>query len=482
MNTITDKSSFYIINLFISVIFILLFSPYTTPLNPYYGFDDNIFMIIGQGINKGYVPYKDLFDHKGPVLFFIYALADIIHHGKVGVFILQIVNLYIINFCIYRIALLYGCSIKKTYIAILTFMVFFIGTIGEGGMNEEFSLSFIMIPFYLCLKQIHNSDINIKPSYIYTFLYGFFFALIFLIRANNTALICGIIIGYTIILLKDKQYTTLLKHLIVFLLGLFLICIPIMLYFIRENAFEDFIFYAFTYNYVYAVDGMKDTKVYIMKIIWILPTIILYLKTINLINKKEHIIILPCLIVSLFSVSLGNAYLHYYTLLLPLIVFFSIELLQNTVFKQYFILIFICFIPYTYTSAKNIGKILYFDILRTRDDYYTELNHIYNLIPDKDKDKTMPFELVYKDYALYTKYNMTPVCKFFHFQNKFMKDIKEVHQEVLYNCKNAIPEFILTSNINIVQSAEIKQYILDNYELIYSSNVLIMEVYKKESK
>lgn len=482
MNTITDKSSFYIINLFISVIFILLFSPYTTPLNPNYGFDDNIFMIIGQGINKGYVPYKDLFDHKGPVLFFIYALADIIHHGKVGVFILQIVNLYIINFCIYRIALLYGCSIKKTYIAILTFMVFFIGTIGEGGMNEEFSLSFIMIPFYLCLKQIHNSDINIKPSYIYTFLYGFFFALIFLIRANNTALICGIIIGYTIILLKDKQYTTLLKHLIVFLLGLFLICIPIMLYFIRENAFEDFIFYAFTYNYVYAVDGMKDTKVYIMKIIWILPTIILYLKTINLINKKEHIIILPCLIVSLFSVSLGNAYLHYYTLLLPLIVFFSIELLQNTVFKQYFILIFICFIPYTYTSAKNIGKILYFDILRTRDDYYTELNHIYNLIPDKDKDKTMPFELVYKDYALYTKYNMTPVCKFFHFQNKFMKDIKEVHQEVLYNCKNAIPEFILTSNINIVQSAEIKQYILDNYELIYSSNVLIMEVYKKESK
>lgn len=191
MNSINSKVYFYIVNLVITVIFLLLFSPYTTPLNPYYGFDDNIFMIIGQGINKGYIPYKDLFDHKGPVLFFIYALADIIHHGKMGVFILQIINLYIINLCIYKIAILYNCSIKKAYIVLLTFMVFFIGTIGEGGMNEEFSLSFLFTSFYLCLKQIHNSDIT--PPLTSTFLYGLFFALIFLIRANNTALICGII-------------------------------------------------------------------------------------------------------------------------------------------------------------------------------------------------------------------------------------------------------------------------------------------------
>lgn len=69
MNVYSKESKFYIFNIVSSIIFLLLFSPYTTPLNPYYGYDDNIFMIIGQGINKGYVPYKDLFDHKGPILF-----------------------------------------------------------------------------------------------------------------------------------------------------------------------------------------------------------------------------------------------------------------------------------------------------------------------------------------------------------------------------------------------------------------------------
>lgn len=480
---LNNKSCFYITNLVISTIFLLLFSPYTTPLNPYYGFDDNVFMIIGQGINKGYVPYKDLFDHKGPILFFIYALADLIRHGKIGLFILQIINLYVINFHIYKIALLYNCSIKKVYIILLVFMVFFIGTIGEGAMNEEFSLSFLFISLYLCLKQMHNPYIKSIPPLTYTFLYGIFFAVVFLIRANNVALICGIIIGYTIILLKNKQYIQFLKSFIAFLLGLSIVCIPIILYFVKEKAFEDFIFCSFTYNYIYAVNGMQDAKEYIMKIIWVLPTIILFLRTIKFINMKEVYIIVPCLIFSLFAVSIGNAYLHYYTLLLPLIIFFTIKLLLNVKYKHFSILLLICFMPYTYTSAKNIGKILYFDILRTRDNYYSELDYIYNLIPKKDKDKTMPFELAYKDYALYTKYNMTPICKFFHFQNKFMKDIKEVRQEVSYNSRNAIPEYILTSNINTIQSLEIKQNILNNYDLIYSKNepnFLIIEIYKKK--
>ena len=157
MNLINRKSSFCIINIVTSIVFLLLFSPYTTPLNPYYGYDDNIFMIIGQGINKGYIPYKDLFDHKGPMLYFIYAIADLIMHGKMGLLILQFVNLYIINYCIYRIALLYNCTIKKVWILLFVFMTFFIGTIGEGAMNEEFSLSFLFISFYLCLKDIRKA-------------------------------------------------------------------------------------------------------------------------------------------------------------------------------------------------------------------------------------------------------------------------------------------------------------------------------------
>lgn len=482
MNLINKKSSFYIINIVISIIFLFLFSPYTTPLNPYFGYDDNIFMIMGQGINKGYIPYKDLFDHKGPMLYFIYAIADLIMHGKMGLFILQLVNLYIINHCIYRIALLYNCTIKKAYIVLSVFMIFFIGTIGEGAMNEEFSLSFLFISFYLCLKDIRSVDIKTQPTLLHTFIYGISFAIVFLIRANNAALICGIILGYTILLLKEKQYILLLKNVMAFISGVLIISIPLVIYFIKENAFDDFIFCSYTYNYIYAVDGMQNARHYIVKIIWILPTILFFLTTIKYLQLKECFIIIPCLIISLFSVSLGNAYLHYYTLLLPLIVFFISKLIISINYKRFFIFSAICFIPYTYTSAKNIGKILYFDILRTRDGYCTELEYIYNIIPKEYKDRTMPIELTYRDYALYSKYNMTPLSRFFFFQNQFMEDIEDASQELLNNSKNAIPEYILTANINNINSIAIRQNINEKYVLIYQKHdsVLNMEIYKKK--
>lgn len=484
MNVYSKESKFYIFNIVSSIIFLLLFSPYTTPLNPYYGYDDNIFMIIGQGINKGYVPYKDLFDHKGPILFFIYAIADMIWHGKMGLFILQIVNLFIINTCIFKMALLYKCSYKKIYIIIAIFMIYFIGTIGEGAMNEEFSLSFLMICFYLSLKYLYNYTNIVEykiPLYI-SFLFGISFAIVFLIRANNSALICGIILGYAIILLQQKQYLYLLANIAIFLLGIGIVFLPVILYFIKQHAFDDFIFYSFTYNYIYAVGGIQNTQDYIMKIVWVLPTVILFIASVKFI-KEEKLIIIPSLVISLFSVSLGNSYLHYYTLLLPLIVFFIIKLFINLNYKYFIMLTCICYIPYIYTSAKNIGKILYFDILKDRDEYYAELDKVYKLIDKKDKDKTLPIELTYKDYSLYTKYNMTPCCRFFHFQNKFMKDIPSVKKELLYNCKNAIPAYILIPNLNVIGSTEVRKAIDSNYRLIYkreNCNSLTIEVYKNK--
>ena len=50
----------------------LLWSAYDSPLFPLYNSSDSaIFMLIGKGITDGKIPYRDLFDHKGPFLFCI---------------------------------------------------------------------------------------------------------------------------------------------------------------------------------------------------------------------------------------------------------------------------------------------------------------------------------------------------------------------------------------------------------------------------
>ncbi len=52
-----------------SAVFMLFASPYTTPLNAYYGYDSAVFMSFGKGITHGLRLYLDLYDNKGPMIF-----------------------------------------------------------------------------------------------------------------------------------------------------------------------------------------------------------------------------------------------------------------------------------------------------------------------------------------------------------------------------------------------------------------------------
>ena len=52
--------------------------------------DVNCFFTVGRGITHGLVPYRDLYDQKGPLLYYIYALAALIsEHSFLGVFVIE---------------------------------------------------------------------------------------------------------------------------------------------------------------------------------------------------------------------------------------------------------------------------------------------------------------------------------------------------------------------------------------------------------
>lgn len=73
----------------ISFCFLLLFSYSTSPVYSIsWGHDSAVFQIIGKGWLDGYIPYRDLFDHKGPLLFLINAVGYMVG-GKNGLFVLQ---------------------------------------------------------------------------------------------------------------------------------------------------------------------------------------------------------------------------------------------------------------------------------------------------------------------------------------------------------------------------------------------------------
>ena len=83
----------------LSFCFLAFFSYYTSPFtNSDNGYDAAFFRLVGQGMTKGYLPYRDFFDMKGPFLFFIEYVGQLLSYGRKGIFIIQCINLSITLF------------------------------------------------------------------------------------------------------------------------------------------------------------------------------------------------------------------------------------------------------------------------------------------------------------------------------------------------------------------------------------------------
>ena len=68
--------------------------------------DSSVFLYIGKQMHLGKVPYVDLFDHKGPALYFIQYLGYAIWPGSVagGVWILEMVSFFLLTLLMLKIA------------------------------------------------------------------------------------------------------------------------------------------------------------------------------------------------------------------------------------------------------------------------------------------------------------------------------------------------------------------------------------------
>ena len=62
------------------------------------------FLFFGKAITLGKDAYRDYFDHKGPILFYINALGYFLTKSKVGIFILQCISLSISSIFMYKTA------------------------------------------------------------------------------------------------------------------------------------------------------------------------------------------------------------------------------------------------------------------------------------------------------------------------------------------------------------------------------------------
>ena len=162
----------------------LFFSVSTSPLTAEYGWDSAMFQTIGKYWAEGYVPYVSLFDHKGPIIFFINAVGYAIA-GRTGVFILQVLFLTASEYVAYLL-LSRRFGGFASCLAALVMPVILAASWTEGNFTEEYILPLLMASYYLMYKWcggIGRGEYEHSPRA--AFVYGLTFAFALLTRVTN---------------------------------------------------------------------------------------------------------------------------------------------------------------------------------------------------------------------------------------------------------------------------------------------------------
>ena len=127
--------------LVMSFAFVYVFSYSTSFGYDLLGGDSAIFQAIGKYWTQGYLPYVDLFDHKGPLIFFINAIGYMIY-PRSGIMALQIICLYLSCLFIWRAMELYLSNRWKVFFLLLT-LIYYAAHYEEGNHVTEYTLPFL---------------------------------------------------------------------------------------------------------------------------------------------------------------------------------------------------------------------------------------------------------------------------------------------------------------------------------------------------
>lgn len=484
-NNVKDYCTF--IGLFIFSALFVFFNSKNSPLYLFNEWGDaNIYFSMGKGMMNGLIPYKDIFDHKGPFIFFIYSLGYLISNDSfLGIYIIESVFLFVNLIFAFKIASIF-LNKQYSFIVSLAYAVLIFNKTYYGGSAEEFLSVFITISFYYFILYFKDKDHVQGKEYKHLLIHGIMCSLAFLSKLS----VCVFWMPLLIILLYDsiaeKKYREIINKSFFFIVGFFLPILPFFLYFVVNRALGDFYFGYIEFNSIYAEFSFSfDT---IMKIIyhawWLL---------------KHDYISFPLTLLGVFLLSFTNVYIEKWKYKIAILVSFMLSFASFSISK--YVMTYAHIVMYIYTlfgiifllqilhkylikSDKNyiagyiVSFVLFLSIgvynknlfgqdkeclLRKKECNYMQKE--FAAIINKENNPTL-LDLGL-DHGVFTKANIVPSFKYFFYPNivyRLYPGIRD-YQEKLIDEKQ--PDFIVAGNTSLYyyHYKELKS-LKENYELI----------------
>lgn len=363
--------------------------------------DINVFQTIGRGMLNGLVPYKDLFDHKGPYVYLLFMLLEL---WEPLVYILEIIVCTISLYYAYKLIELYeknGLQILIIFICLSFFNLSF----HSAGTVEEFFFPMELYITYIGLRYVREEN-RIVPAQF--FLIGIYAGLILWSKYTILGFFVGWCIVPFVLMIKQKEYKELAIGISLIILGVVVITIPAGIYLGINGAIPDFIQAYFFNNIIYAnKDGIIVNIVSViisfllnrnmMPIVIMIAIGMVYIIKLNKIEKYYYLSTL--LSMTLFTFAGGG--FAYYSFPFNMFIIFALLLIMKK-WKSSIIAIVITI--FAIFHNQNF-ELMHVDVKDTPQYKFAEIINSVN----------EPTMLMYNsmDYGFYDISNVMPNCKYF---------------------------------------------------------------------
>lgn len=486
----------------IAFAFVFICSVSTSPLYPDGDLiDENDscqFMTMGYEWLHGNIPYRDMFDHKGPYIFFVNMIGFALTGTRAGVFLVQVVNMFFILCGLDAIAKLKSHSRCYRLALVVVTLLILRQTYAGGDRTEEFCLPFIVYSAYFQLKYLmlaktassdvpampkeagESSEETLVPSDLYesrgtindhnplwTLLYGVTFGICLMTRATNfiTAGVGALCI--VALLLYGKRFKCVLFNVLAFVGGTVLIIVPFSLYFATMGCFDEYIFATLTFNVLYSnsfgpwilTANIKDILIYLYYTIPFSCALVAGILFLALKKKRLAVYCLLCWCLEaylFFSSAAFTFYAAITTAQCAILINAACEL-NGGWGKVFKIGICAALALYAALSAVNMVRVSH-RALSQENPELVPAQELIETIPENERQEVMLFGNNWTK-PLYLEYGIHPQYKYYNIQAWHSNFSGKVREEVHDQFANGDAKYIVVD--------ETQSYIADILEERY---------------
>ena len=349
-----DRAAFLLIAL--SAVFLTSF---VCPYAPYFRYcfetDESVYRILSLGWLRGKLPYRDLFDHKGPLTYVFYALGLLLSGQKNwGMWIVFCIVNAITFTTMYKIFRLYYS--EKISMASSSFLLFILtffkdSIFGSASKPENILVMFLMLSSYLFARAVRDYSVKDpeekKSAKVFSIpdmiKLGLYCGCVFMIKFNVCIFYLCFLGAYFLWLLIRKNFSEFFSRAVIFLGGIAAITGIFVIYYAAMGGLSDFIDTYFGFNLRYG--GKSDWIPHYMRY-WIpfstqaVTTILILLSAATFYlgykaakdGKKQKLVHFILGVIIYIFVTSPAIYYYTFIVLLPIYMYgipFPVEILLN---------------------------------------------------------------------------------------------------------------------------------------------------------